>query len=89
MIVRAEDTETDPDLQGSYMDEAQEADYEAYEAFLSDCERQAEDGDEEDAVLAANTVPLGRGLRIRRAKVRAEYYCVPTTRCIELAHLVS
>jgi len=52
MILRAEDAETDPDFQGSYMDKTQEADYEAYERDLSDCDYeagvQAEEGDEEE-----------------------------------------
>ena len=52
MIVRAEDAESDPDFKGSNMGDAQEADYEAYERDLSDCDyeygMQAEEGDEEE-----------------------------------------
>ena len=72
MIVRAEDTETDPDFQGSYMDEAQEADYEAYEAFLSDCDYeaglQAEDGDEEEQAYWDAVYEY-------EEQKSAEYYC--------------
>ena len=83
MILRAEDAETDPDFQGSYMDKTQEADYEAYERDLSDCDYeagvQAEEGDEEEQAYwdAVYTTTKSKS---------ALSTTVPTTRCIEFAH---